>query len=217
MEQQAVFDTKPLLRPRQLTEARNELKALEAKLTEKGIEDKAEALRQFRRVSKTVNEQTPQPPRDGEEEGRMVARSEQLLSEIIQGMPSQEEMRKSPPGAVDKHMGWEKRNKAKIQEWKNIRLRLTHGQETEAANLERHRPTQSTLGMDNAVIPGRQYFMPDLNGPVVTFNDAEIDIIRKNAPDVALRLPTLSNEQRAEVKAVIRNFQTNVQESDKAA
>jgi hypothetical protein len=37
-------------------------------------------------------------------------------------MPSQEEMRKAPPGAVDKHMGWEKRNKPKIAEWKNLRF-----------------------------------------------------------------------------------------------
>lgn len=209
MQTQPLDSGKPLLRPQQLDDARSELKALEAKLTDKGIEDKSEALKQFRRVSKTVNEQTPIPPKDGEEEGRMVARTEQLLSEIVQGMPSQEEMRKAPPGAVDKHMAWERRNKAKILEWKNLRLRLTHGKETEAANLERHRPVGSTLNMDNATIPGRQFFgISDVTGPVVTFNDADIALLRQHAPDVALRLPTLSNDQRAEVKTVLKSFQS---------
>lgn len=211
MEQPAVFDTKPLLRPAQLEEARSELKALEAKVSDPHIQDKAEAIRQLRRVSKTVAEQTPRPPVDGEEEGRMVARSKQLLGEILEGMPSQEEMRKAPPGAVDKHLAWERRNKLKILEYKNLQLRLKPG-EAEAANLERHRPTGSTLNMDNAVIPGKSFFMPEVSGPVVTFNDAEIRILRTHAPEIALKLALLNNEQRSEVKQILRSF-----EEDQAA
>jgi hypothetical protein len=207
-----VFDTKPLLRPAQLEEARGELKALEAKITDPGVQDKGEAIKQLRRVQKTVADQTPRPPVDAEEEGRMVRRSEQLLGEIVEGMPSQEEMRKAPPGAIDKHMNWERRNKAKILEWKNLQLRLTHGTESEAANLERHRPTTSSLNMDGAVIPGKAYFMPAVSGPAVTFSDEEIDTLRKHAPEVALKLALLNNEQRAEVKSILRGFQ-----EDKAA
>lgn len=205
METQA-FDTKPLLRPAQFEEATSELKALEAKLYDKNIEDKSAAIQQFRRVSKTVADQTPQPPKDAAEEGRMVARSEALLADILPGMPSQEEMRKAPPGAVDKHMAWERRNKAKILEWKNLRLRLTHGQEPEAANLERHRPRDSTLNMDNAYISGRSFHMPETTGPAVIFDDEELAILRKHAPNVALELATLSNAQRTEVKNVLRGF-----------
>jgi hypothetical protein len=38
-------------------------------------------------------------------------------------MLSHEEMRKCPPGAVDRHRRWEKKNK-KILEWQNIQRRL---------------------------------------------------------------------------------------------
>lgn len=201
-----VFDTKPLLRPKQLEDAKSELKALEAKITDKGIEDKAEAMRQYRRVSKSVNEQTPQPPVDAEEEGKMVARERELREKILEGMPSQEEMRKAPPGAVDKHIAWERRNKRNILEWKNIRLRLSHGEEAEAANLERYRPTASTLSMDNAHIAGKNFFMPETTGPSVIITDEEYDILVKNAPEIAFKLALLDNRQRTEVKAVIRRF-----------
>lgn len=198
-----VFDTKPLLRPAQLTEARQELKALEAKINDKGIEDRGEAIKQFQRVSKTVDAQTPRPPENAEEEGRMVDRSEQLLSEILVGMPSQEEMRKAPPGAVDKHMAWEKRNKRKIQEWKNLRLRLTHGQEKEAANLERYRPVGSSLNMDNAYIPGKQFFMPQTSGPAVVFTDEHIAALRMLSPQLADALSLMTNAERQEVKNAV--------------
>ena len=202
MEATPQFSTAPLLRPAQLEESRNEIKSLEAKLTDKGIEDKSEALKQLRRVTKTVNEQTPRPPIDGEEEGRMVRRSEQLLAEIVDGMPSQEEMRKAPPGAVDKHMGWEKRNKSKILEWKNLQLRLRPG-EREAANLERHRPAGSTLSMDNAVVPGKYIYIPDGVGATVTFSDAELEQLRALKPGLAESLGLMSNEQRAVVKELV--------------
>ena len=136
-----VFDTKPLLRPHQVQEAKDEIKSAEEKLKSPHIEDKGEVAKQLRRMSKAFAEQAPQAPINGEEEGRMVARSKSLLSDILVGMPSQEEMRKAPPGAVDKHMKWEKANKLKILEWKNLQLRLTHGEESEAAVLERHRPS----------------------------------------------------------------------------
>jgi hypothetical protein len=206
-QQTTVFDTKPLLRPAQLKAAREEIDALKEKVTAPGIEDKAEAIRQLQRVSKTVAEQTPRPPKDGEEEGAMVRRSEQLLRQIVEdGMCSQEEMRKAPPGAVDKHMKWEARNKAAILEWKNLQLRLTHGSEPEAANLERHRPTGSSLNMDNAAIAGRSYFMPEVSGPVVTFDDGEIALLAKHAPDIACRLALMDNGQRGEVKRVLEQF-----------
>jgi hypothetical protein len=128
-------------------------------------------------------------------------------------MPSQEEMRKAPPGAVDKHMSWEKRNKLKILEWKNLRLRLTHGTEAEAANLERHRPTGSTLNMDNAHIVGKQFFMPETSGPVVTFGDDELAILRKHAPEIALKLAVLTNAQRTEVKTILRGFQEDQEQA----
>lgn len=218
MDQPQTFDTKPLLRPAQLEEARHDVKVLEAKLADKGTEDKATAASQLRRVSRSLAEQTPRPPSSAEEEARMVRRSEQLLGEIVPAMCSQEEMRKCPPGAVDKFLRGEgsPEMKTKIIEWKNLQLRLKPG-EQEAANLERHRPTASTLNMDNAHIPGRQFFMPETSGPSVIFDDTEIALLRKHAPAIAFQLATLNNAQRAEVKQVLRAFQEEAEQTQAAA
>jgi hypothetical protein len=211
------FDTKPLLRPSQLADARNELKSLEARLQSPHIEDKGEVARQLRRVSKTVADQTPIPPTSAEEEGRMVARSRSLLSDILQGMPSQEEMRKAPPGAVDKHMRWERANKQKILEWKNLQLRMTHGEDAEAANLERHRPTGSSLNMDSAFIQGKQFFMPETTSPSVVFSEAQIAFLRNLNPALADMIGTLSNEQRTEVKQAIEGIGLSAPEPSPAS
>lgn len=195
MESQTEFSTKPLLRPDQLQTAKDEIKSLEAKLSNPLIEDKAMVMRQLRNAKRVTAEQTPHPPQSAEEEGRMVKRSKELLEKILRGMPSHEEMRKAPPGAVDKHLKWEGSNKPLIQEWKNLQLRLKPG-EREAANLERHRPTGSTLNMDNAFIPGKQFFVPAVNGPVVTFTDEQIAYLKANRIEVGL----MSNDQREIVK-----------------
>ena len=202
METATEFSTKPLLRPAQLEEMQNQVKIAEAKLSNPAILDKGEARRQLIRTRKTLDEQTPRPPADTAEEGRMHKRSKVLLNEILDGMPSQEEMRKAPPGAVDKHMGWEKRNKPKILEWKNLQLRLRPG-EREAANLERHRPVGSTLSMDNAVVPGKYIYIPDGVGATVTFSDAELEQLRALKPGLAESLGLMSNEQRAVVKELV--------------
>jgi hypothetical protein len=204
METSTVFDTKPLLRPDQLQTAKEEIKSLEAKLQHPLIQDKGEVQKQLRRARHVTEMQTPRPPETSEEEGRMVSRSKQLLNEILQGMPSQEEMRKAPPGAVDKHRHWEKRNKVKILEWKNLQLRLTAGSgEREVANLERHRPTGSTLNMDTTFIAGKQFFMPDTSGPAVVFNDDQLALLRRLSPQIADALALMNNVDRQQVKDTI--------------
>ena len=200
----AVFDTKPLLRPDQLQTAREEIRSLEAKISNPYVQDKGEVHKQLRRAKALTEQQTPQPPANGEEEGRMVSRRDQLLKDILHGMPSQEEMRKAPPGAVDKHRKWESRNKAKILEWKNLQLRLTAGSgDREVANLERHRPTASTLNMDNAFIQGKNFFMPETSGPAVVFSDEQIAVLRKVSPVLADQLAMMSNQERQEVKNAV--------------
>ena len=200
-----VFDTKPLLRPAQLEEMQNQVKIAEAKLTSPHITDKGAARMQLIRTRKTLEEQTPRAPVDAAEEGRMVAREKSLRDELITGMPSQEEMRKAPPGAVDKHMGWETRNKKKILEWKNLRLRLMPG-EREAANLERFRPVGSTLSMDNAVVSTKQIYIPDNVGDTVTFNDEELAALRAIKPQLAESIGAMSNGQRAVVKELVEGL-----------
>jgi len=199
------FDTKPLLRPRQVEEAKSEIKASEDKLKNPHIEDKGEAMKQLRRLRESFEKQVPRGPVNGDEEGRMVARSKQLLSEIVPAMCSQEEMRKCPPGSVDKFMAGENSPvmKSKILEWKNLQLRLKPGQQ-EAANLERHRPVSSTLNMDNAVITGKTFFLPPEGAAQsVTFSDEQIALLKQLDPKLADMLAILPNETRAEVKTIV--------------
>lgn len=196
------FDTKPLLRPQQVEDMRDEVKMAEAKLSNPAILDKGEARKQLIRTRASLEAQTPKPPSSGEEEGRMVTRSKQLLDQIVTGMCSQEEMRKAPPGAVDKHMGWEKRNKPAIMEWKNLQLRLKPG-EREAANLERHRPTTSSLNMDNAHIQGKAIYIPENVGSTVTFSDEEMAQLKALKPGLAETVALMTNDQRQVVKDML--------------
>lgn len=205
MEATAVFDTKPLLRPAQVEDAKSEIKALEAQMQSPHVEDKSEVQKKLMRTKRTFEEQIPKPPTSGDEEGRMVSREKQLLGEILSGMPSQAEMRRAPPGAVDKHMAWEKRNKLKIAEWKNLRLRLNPG-EREAANLERHRPVGGSLNLDNAHITGKQIYIPDQVGNTVTFNDSQIAVLRMVSPQLADALSLMTNPERAQVKAAVEGI-----------
>lgn len=207
--------TRSLLRPHQVEDYKSEIRSAEEKLQSKHIQDKAEVAKQLRRLKAAYESQVPRAPESGEEEDRLVKRGRKLLSEILEGMPSQEEMRKAPPGAVDKHMKWEKRNKAKIQEWKNIQLRLTAGSdEREAANLERYRPTSSTLNMDNAFIPGKQFFLPPFGaGLPVTFSAEQLSYLKSLGFEVGV----MTNAQRAEVKEVLASGGIGVAEEVKVA
>jgi len=83
-------------------------------------------MKQIRRLDTSLNAQTPKAF-VGAEVDAAVQMERELRERILQGMPSQEEMRKSPPGAVDKHIEWEKRNKTDLLKWKNLKLRLNAG------------------------------------------------------------------------------------------
>lgn len=207
METQA-FPTTPLLRPDQVTAAKDEIASLEAKLSNKHIENKGEVHRQLKNAKLSFQNQVPLPPATAAEEDAMVKRSRALLSQIVQGMPSQEEMRKAPPGAVDKHLAWERMNKRRIAEWKHLQRRLTAGSgDTNAANIERHRPVTSTLNMDNAQIPGKQIFLPENpDGLGVTFSSEQLELLRKLSPDIADKIGSLTNRERGLVKQAMEGI-----------
>jgi len=198
------IDTKPLLRPAQLADAREERDGLERKLRSPHIQDKGEVARQIRRLDASLVAQTPTPFTDREKDAA-VRLEASLRAQILDGMPSQEEMRKAPPGAVEKHMRWEKANKAALLQWKNLQLRMNAGSDDgSVANFERHRPVGSSLNMDNALIQGKMFFMPPAGaGPAVAFTDDQLKVLEAIAPGVRERLALLTNEQRAVVKDAI--------------
>ncbi len=148
-----------LLRPNQREELINDKKSLEHSLREPGITDRGAAVKKIRQVEYQLETQSPKPYAETEID-TAVRREKSLKQKMLEGMPSQEEMRKSPPGAVGKHQAWETANKTRLLEWKHIQLRLnSESSDPDIANFERFRPTVNTLNLDNAVIPGSQYFM----------------------------------------------------------
>lgn len=206
MEAQTVFDTKPLLRPDQVESAKSEIASLEAKLSNPLIQEKGAVRAQLARSRKSFEDQVPHPPRDGDEASSMERRSKELLDTIVSSMCSQEEMRKAPPGAVDKFRRGENSPamKKRIAEWKHIQLRLTAGSsDREAANIERYRPKTSTLNMDSAQIQGKQFHMPETSGPSVIFSNDQLALLRKLNPEIADMLAVLSNGDRQTVKDAV--------------
>ena len=202
--QELNIDTKPLYRPHQLADALDERATLEEKMRSPHIQDKGEVGKQIRRLDKSLAEQTPKPF-VGKEIDKAVKLEAELRSKILEGMPSKEEMRKAPPGAVDKHMNWEKAHKKNLLMWKTLQLRLNpQSTDRDLCNFEKYRPNQSTLGMDNAQVRGADYYLPPPGaGLPVLFSDAQLSLLAKLAPDIAERLAMLTNEQRANVKEAL--------------
>lgn len=156
------MDTQHLLRPHQRDELLQDKKSIENSLKSPGLQDRGAALHKQRVIEHQLETQSPKPFSEDEIDSK-VRREKELRKQILEGMPSQEEMRKSPPGAVGKHQAWEKKHKRDMLEWKNLQLRLNpDSTDPDVANFEKHRPTSNTLNMHNAVIPGQQFFMmPD--------------------------------------------------------
>ena len=202
MQTQIAESKVSLLRTDQVEEMEGEVGALQEKLKNPNFQgDRGEVSEQLRRVHYQLETQRPRAY-ESHEIDAAVKREMELRADWLNGMLSQEEMRKCPPGAVDRHRAWEKRNKPKIAEWQNIQRRMNAGSEDrESASIERFRPVASTMNMDGAQIPGKQiYLPPNMAGLPVVFSAEQIAIIRLCNPQLADMLGTLTNVQRAEVK-----------------
>ncbi len=148
------------------------------------------------------------------EQQDMAVQLEQALRENwLRGMPTQAEMRKSPSGAVGKHMEWQERTKGDVARWKNMRRRMqvsgmANDHDVDIANIERFRPVGGAqeLNMDNAQIAGTNFHLqPPGASQGVVFTDEHIAILKALAPDLAEQLATLDNDQRATVMGAIES------------
>ena len=208
--------TKSLFRPHQVEQSKEEIKRLENTLNAPPhiaaqIQDRGEMTRQLRSLRHDMETQAPKPYLG--ELDVATKRSVQLRDEIIVGMPTHAEMRRNPVGATDKNRKWEKRNKAKILEWKNIQLRLHAGghldeleDSKDVANFERHRPTDASheLNMHGEQIPGKLQFGPTPGAePVTVFSDDDKALLQSIDPEIAKSLALLNNDDRAKVKEII--------------
>ncbi len=199
-----------LLRPQQVADNKAVIARIEHSMTQPQHQDKVVATRQLRTLRESLDRFTPREysSRSIDEAVRTEA---ELRGKILEGMPTQEEMRRCPPGAVDKHRQWESRNKENIQNWKHVQLRLNAGSENQdVANIEQLRPRGGSgeMSMDSAVVPVQTaYHLPPAGTPQGTvFSDAETAQIAGLDPETANQLALMTNEQRAKVKKTIQNL-----------
>lgn len=94
-----------------------------------------------RAIDKTLEEYAPEPL-TGSEKDLLMKKEQQLREQWLQGMPTEEEMRKNPAGMADYHRKWEKHNKPAILQWKNVRRQQEpDSDDPDLANIERYRPS----------------------------------------------------------------------------
>ncbi len=216
--------TKPLLRPRQTEELKEEVGRLRQMLSASPhiahrIEDRGQLTKNLRAADHDL--QTQAPTAYGEDELDVATkRSAELQDRMLEAMPTQAEMRRNPPGAVDKHRRWERRNKARLNEWKNIQLRLHQNgygdlpDATDLANFERFRPAGGAqeLNMDNAQIQGKIIQLPPAGAaPAAVMSDEQADMLKSVSPELHGKMALLSNEQRAEVLGLVDSLMQDTQ------
>ena len=138
---------KPILRFHQREELQQEIQEIDDGLNPanpfkvRTTNDVAEASSRMRRLKKQLAEYSP-PEVKGQTKDKLAQRAKDLEEKILAGMPTHEEMRKNPAGMVGRHMRWEKANKKKILEWKNIQQLLEpDSNDPDLSNFERLRPS----------------------------------------------------------------------------
>ncbi len=199
-----------LLRPEQVLDTKDEIARIDGMLNDPraAVEDRNTAVRQLNNMKKMLDDQSPTEfPSEAKD---AAARRERELKNMMvtDGMPTQAEMRKAPPGAVNKLITWEQRNKGNLAEWKYLRQRLNAGSsDPDIANFERYRPEggASELSMDNALIVGKQYHLPPAGAELpVLMSDEEKAVLEEMNPEVANMMALATNTQRREILKAVR-------------
>lgn len=117
-------------------------------------------LRRRRESIRDEMEESAPPDVSGGTKDALAERAKVLEEKIRDGMLSHEEMRRNPVGAVGRHSRWEKANKHRILEYKNIVRLLEHdNDDPDVSNIERLRPhnlpAHGATYMMGAQIPGQ--------------------------------------------------------------
>ena len=189
-----------ILRPNQVAEYEQDMRIADAQLQDPRIQDKGAVRKRMQVLKQNFESQAPRPITDGTLKDKLWRESKELLDKITPGMLSAEEMRKNPPGAVDRHMRWERARKPLIKRWKKIMSVLnadnspSYTWNRDAANLEQFRPVSTTDRMrTDAQISGHMSY-----GSITEENWARVFGV-VNPPDSALeqakRVSPYSDEQ----------------------
>lgn len=188
------------LRPHQVAELTDEKKRLDAFLKRPDV-DKSDARKNLQNVANMIAEQSAKQL-TGQDLDSAKKRIDTLEATIKKGMLSNEEMRKSPPGAVGRHIAHDKANKENIQEWKRLQIAVNAGDhDPDLANIERLRPAKSRMNMHNALVSGTEHHNVNNAAPTTVLTSSDIALITERAPvEVSGRLCVMDADQRAIAK-----------------
>ena len=204
------MDTTNLLRPTQIKDTKDEIKRLEYTLMQPDLQDRGEAIRQLRTEKNALDTLSPKPFM-GEDLDAAVKEEKELREGMLEGMPSQEEMRRGPAGSLGKHIAWDKKNKDNMLRWKHLMLRLNTGtNDTEVANFEKYRPF-NTRNMDtrDAYIPQTtDYHGLENAGSGHLMSDEQSIMLEEVAPDLHKQMALLCNEDRGKVLDLVNKLNT---------
>ena len=210
--------TAQLLRPHQIESLNEDKRRIERTLqapnfVQQQIQDPGSMRKQLRSIVQMLETQSPKPYSEHEKD-HAIARRDELQEKFLRGIPTQEEMRRNPPGAVDKNRSWEAREKKHVLEWKNIQLRLMESgsidglrNSEDVANIEGLRPFGGAqqLNMMNEQIQGTEYHM-DHTPKSVVMTDPEIQMLKDIDPELAEQLATMPAEMRKAVKGAVNEM-----------
>lgn len=121
---------------------------------------KARLQKRKRWVEKDLTAHSPPTDLSSETRDALYRRECEVAEQIRQGMPTTEQMRRNPPGAVGMNQRWERAHKDKVLEWKNLRLlNNPDSDDKDLANVDILRSSQllpdgSSTFMPAAQIPG---------------------------------------------------------------
>lgn len=212
-----LLSTQIPLHPRQVQELKSDKAEFEANLSgpfRDQIENPEAVRHQIRETDKVLEQAAKPIPADQIDAAMKLEQT--LRDGWLNGMPTQAEMRKNPPGAVDRHRHWEAKTKVLyVLPWKALRCRLhasgiseSHlADQRDISNIEMYRPKGGSgeLPMDNAQIPGKDYYLPPPNaGPAVIFSDDDLALLERNDPELRESIALLSNDARRIVLDALR-------------
>lgn len=113
----------------------------------------------IRAMEDELEENSPPVQLPGDTKDALHKRHAELREQLREGMLTHEDMRRNPPGAVDHHRKWERMNKDKILEYKNISRALEPESDAkDLASIEVFRPSGGPAFSVDAQIPGHMAY-----------------------------------------------------------
>src|SRR3990167_620710 len=197
-------EVKPLLGVTYMRYAERQSEAAEVEGVERKLSDPIE--RRFLSNTGKLKQQNDRrkanlaaqsPPTDLRPSQRdKLAKLETVTREFVaDNMPTAEQMRHNPPGAVDHHIAWDRHVKRALLCWKNVRILLNPTSDAvDLANFERYRPANAATRnlFPDGQVPGQWALSPQAK--------ANHGLIDWESPEVAAKIQELVDSGAVKIR-----------------